>query len=65
MAERFVSTKEAAELMGRSVNLVGKLARQGRLPGARKAGRTIWIIPLSSVSNYRPGKKGAPRRPMK
>ncbi|MBR1660277.1 MAG: helix-turn-helix domain-containing protein [Oscillospiraceae bacterium] len=55
--EDFVTAAEAAALMGRGVNLVGKLCQAGRLPGARKVG-TNWFIPRASVLAYRPRKRG-------
>lgn len=53
----YVSVAEAAEIMKKSVNLVGKLVRNGRLEGAKKVGKMGWLIPLESVLNYRPQKQ--------
>ena len=53
----YVSVADAAEMMGKTVNLVGKLARSGRLPGAQKIGRMGWLIPRDSVLSYRPQKQ--------
>ena len=34
------------------------LCAKGRLEGAMKLGTTGWIIPRTSVSNYKPQKRG-------
>lgn len=45
MAPKFVSTQEAAELLGIHESRVRALAAEGRIRGAVKVGRA-WIIPL-------------------
>ena len=60
--EEYITAAEAASLMGRGINLVGKLCQAGRLPGVRKVG-TNWLIPRASVMAYKPNKRG--RKPQK
>ena len=58
LTENYVTTTEAAEIMGKGSNLVAKLCQAGRLPGAEKLANT-WLIPRDSVLNYQPSKRGA------
>lgn len=53
----YVTVAEAAEIMGKSANLVGKLVREGRLQGAQKMGKAGWLIPRDSVINYAPQQR--------
>jgi len=55
--ENYLSVTEAASVMGKGRNLVGKLCRTGRLAGAVQIG-TTWIIPREAVLNYKPEKRG-------
>ena len=55
--EDYLSVTEAANVMGKGRNLVGKLCRAGRFSGAVQIG-TTWIIPREAVLNYTPGKRG-------
>jgi hypothetical protein len=55
--ENFVTTLQAAEMLGRGINQVAKLCQTGRLPGAKKVGNA-WIMPRESVLNYRPMAPG-------
>ena len=52
-----MTTVQAAELLGKGINLIAKLCQNGRLPGAEKIGNA-WLIPRESVLNYKPGKRG-------
>lgn len=56
LREKYVTTAEAAEMLGRGANLIAKLCQAGRLPGAEKIGNT-WMIPRESVENYTPMKQ--------
>ena len=58
LREKYVTVAEAAEMMGKGINLVGKLCRAGRLPGAELMGTAGWLIPRESVLNYEPEKRG-------
>ena len=55
--EDYLSVTEAANVMGKGRNFVGKLCRAGRFPGAAQIGMT-WIIPREAVLNYKPEKRG-------
>lgn len=57
LRENYVTTAEAAELIGKGPNMIAKLCQAGRLPGAEKIGNT-WMIPRKSVENYVPNKRG-------
>lgn len=58
LREKYVTVAEAAEMMGKGINLVGKLCRAGRFPGAEMMGTAGWLIPRESVVNYTPEKRG-------
>jgi hypothetical protein len=51
--EEFVTVAEAAEMLGKGMNRVGKLCRAGRFSGAVKMGNS-WIIPREAVLNHKP-----------
>ena len=53
----YLTTPEAAKLIGKTADLIAKLCQSGRLPGAEKIGNT-WLIPRASVESYAPGKRG-------
>jgi excisionase family DNA binding protein len=55
--EGYVTTEEAAALIGKGINMISKLCQSGRLPGAEKLGNS-WLIPRASVESYSPGKRG-------
>lgn len=56
----FLTTKEAATIIGVSQKMVQSLIRRGRLP-AQKIGRD-WMIRREDVENHERGKGGRPRR---
>ena len=58
---KYLTTAEAAELIGKGANMIAKLCQAGRLPGAEKMGNS-WIIPRESVLNYQPAKRGVKPR---
>jgi hypothetical protein len=53
----FVTTAQAAKMLGRGINLIAKLCQSGRLPRAEKIGNA-WLIPRESVLSYKPMKRG-------
>jgi len=55
--ENYVTAMQAAELLGRGIRIVAKLCQEGRLAGAEKIGNA-WLIPRTSVLNYKPQKRG-------
>ena len=55
--EEYLTTAEAAEMMGLTRQHVAFLCKSGELPGARKRGNT-WLIPRDSVKTYKPGLQG-------
>jgi hypothetical protein len=55
--ENFVTSVQAAEMLGKGINLIAKLCQSGRLPRAEKIGNA-WLIPRESVLNYKPMKRG-------
>jgi hypothetical protein len=57
LKENYVTTPEAAKLLGKGENLIAKLCQSGRLPGAEKIANT-WLIPRASVLSYTPGPRG-------
>ena len=56
--EDFMTTKQAAEHLKRTKSLICKLCLKGKLPGARRIGEKMWLIPRKSVEEYKPGKQG-------
>lgn len=57
---------EAARMLGRSLALVARYCREGRLPGSQRKGR-CWLIPDESLERFRASlaryRRGRPRRP--
>lgn len=53
-----MTTKEAAEYLGYTVDYISKLCKRGKLPGAQRAGERMWLIPRQSVLDYEPGPRG-------
>ena len=53
-----MTTKEAAKRSGYSVDYVGRLCREGRLSGVFRMGDKIWLIPVKSIEEYKPGPRG-------
>lgn len=58
----YVSTADAARMMGCTQNHVNLLCRDGAFPGARKIGR-IWAIPREEIETYEPGLQGFAAHP--
>ena len=57
LQNNYVTTPEAAKLIGKTADMIAKLCQSGRLPGAEKIGNT-WLIPRTSVKSYAPGRRG-------
>ena len=55
MAKQYISTKDAAELIGITESMVRRLARDGKLTGKR-FGRD-WQIELEAARGYKPRRK--------
>lgn len=56
LKEKYVTTTEAAKILGKGANLVAKLCQSGRLVGAEKIGNT-WMIPREVVESCAPMKR--------
>ena len=56
----YIPSVEAAQRMGKAHSYIRDLCRQGKLPGAVKAGRN-WLIPRASVEGYVPLPRGRPK----
>jgi excisionase family DNA binding protein len=48
----FLTTTQAAELLGLSRQRVGVLVKGGRFPGAEQSSRGKWSIPAASVAGF-------------
>jgi excisionase family DNA binding protein len=57
LQNNYVTTPEAAKLIGKTADMIAKLCQAGRLPGAEKIGNT-WLIPRAAVESYTPGRRG-------
>ena len=55
----YVTTAEAAQLIGKGVSMIARLCQDGKLPGAKKIAKT-WLIPRGAVLTYKP-ERGRPR----
>lgn len=53
-----MTVAEAAEVLKKSTSLICKLCVQGKLAGAYKLGKKMWLIPEEAVREYVPGPKG-------
>ena len=53
----YVSTVEAAAMMSRHEAFITHLCSHGKLAGVKKFGKS-WLIPIDSIRNYTPGKRG-------
>lgn len=57
---------EAARALGRSLELIARYCREGRLPGSQRKGR-CWLIPGASLERFRAAharyRRGRPPRP--
>jgi excisionase family DNA binding protein len=66
----YLTVTEAVELMGCTDGWVRILLREGKLPGARRIGQRVWLIPTSAAKQARDalttrsvGKKHLAKRP--
>jgi hypothetical protein len=53
----YLTTPEASAISHKCESFIKRLCRDGRLPGAKKLGKT-WLIPRESLENYTPMKRG-------
>lgn len=51
----YLTVAEAVEVMGCSEGWVRTLLGEGKLPGARRIGQRVWVIPASSAKAARDG----------
>lgn len=58
MLEDFMTTAQAAEYLKRTTSLICKLCLKGKLLGAKRVGKRMWVIPKKSVLEYKPGLQG-------
>jgi hypothetical protein len=54
----YLTAAEAAQLLNKTVSLVGRLCRAGKILGAEKKGSAAWLLPRESVLSYKPMKRG-------
>jgi len=66
----YLTVSEAVEVMGCTDGWVRILLREGKLPGARRIGQRVWLIPTSAAKQARDalttrsvGKKHLAKRP--
>jgi len=66
----YLTVAEAVEVMGCSEGWVRALLGEGKLPGARRIGQRVWIIPAAAAREAREnlstrsvGKKHLAKRP--
>ena len=55
----YLTTEEAADILGYSPEYVRRMLRNDKLPAEKKAG--VWLIPVSAVKNYKEAVKGMDR----
>jgi hypothetical protein len=60
--DEYITITEAAQILDKTVSMIGRLCRAGKLFGAEKKGNAAWLIPRASVEAYRPAKRGAKPR---
>lgn len=53
----YITTREAAQLLGRTPRHAAYLCSEGFFPNAVKMGRD-WLIPRDDVTSYQPGPQG-------
>jgi hypothetical protein len=61
----YITAAEAAQLLDKTVSMIGRLCRAGKFIGAEKKGTAAWLIPRDSVLNYTPGPRGPKPRKAK
>lgn len=54
----FMTVNEAATFLKKSTSMICKLCVRGKLTGAYKLGKKMWLIPEKSIMEYVPGPKG-------
>ena len=52
----YITTEEAADILGYNVKSVRRLIRQGRLRADKKVG--VWLIPREVLEEYRQSMEG-------
>ena len=57
---RLLSIRECAERLGMSEMQLRELARQGKLPASKQAGR--WVVDSGEIENVRPLRRPGPKR---
>lgn len=67
----YLTVSEAVEVMGCTDGWVRILLRDGKLPGARRIGQRVWLIPAAAAKTARDGlttrsvgKKHLAKRPV-
>ena len=58
--ERHMTVEEAAAYLGIDGSNVRHAIKRGRLPGARKIGRRLWVIPAVAVKEYKRTRRRGP-----
>lgn len=68
--DEYLTVSEAVDRMGCTDGWIRVLLREGRLPGARRIGQRVWLIPVSAADEARAnlssrstGKKHLAKRP--
>jgi excisionase family DNA binding protein len=56
--DEYITITEAAQILNKTVSMIGRLCRAGKLSGAEKKGNAAWLIPRAAVESYTPGKRG-------
>jgi excisionase family DNA binding protein len=59
-SRRLLSIREVADLLGMSERQLRELARQGKLPATKQAGR--WLVEAAAAEQVRPPQRLSPRR---
>lgn len=54
----YMTTQEAAKYLGYRFEYISYLCAKGKMQGAERAGKWVWLIPEQSVYEYNPGPKG-------
>lgn len=62
LKQEYVNAIEAAEMLNVNDSRIRQLCIGGKLASAFKIGDT-WLIPRTSVLNYKPGKRGPKSKP--
>ena len=62
--EEYITTTEAAALLGVTARYVAKLAEDGTLE-ARKVSNRLWLVNRASLTNWTPQRRGRRGKPIK